>query len=223
MKKNELSNVFYLHITEKHSGKMQGMASLSTNPLENKQCSINRTIEGSICKEGCFSCKQMKRYTALKNCLSLNLKTLTSEVLPLEELPKINKMYFRFEAFGDLENEIQFINYLNICKKNPRTNFAIWTKNPKIIKRVFEAGHEKPNNLIIVYSSLFLNKVVKLETLHEKMSMWFIDKVFTVFTKEYLKAHPEIIVNCGSNNCIDCLACYDPSFNNVIYINEEIK
>lgn len=220
IEKNILSNEFNLHITEKHTGKMEGMASLSTNPYLNKQCMKNRQIEGAIC-ESCFSCTQLKRYKHLYGCLTRNNKILSTSIIPVKHLPIINKMYFRLEAFGDLENETHFINYLNICKKNKKTQFTIWTKNPHIMDTVFnELGYKKPKNLIVIVSSLFKNVPFNLEVLHYNKRYWFIDKIFTVYTKDYIKEN-DVKINCGSKKCLDCKLCYTK--NKIKYINEILK
>jgi hypothetical protein len=140
-----------------------------------------------------------------------NADILTTRVLDKEELPLINACYFRFEAFGDLHNVTQVINYFNICKKNPDVHFALWTKNPGIIK---EVANEKPKNLVILVSSLFLNKPVDIE------KMPWIDKVFTVYDKETIERE-KVKINCGARNCLKCHRCYKKS--GAKYINEKLK
>ena len=213
---------FYnVHITEKMSGKMEGMSSISTSPLFNEQCLHNRTIAGSVCEE-CFSFAQLECFKRnFPEALERNTAILTKIVIPAEFLPRINKFYFRFEAFGDIANETHFINYLNICEANPRTTFTIWTKSPHIMSEVLnDMSYKKPKNLIIVTSSLFLNLAYKLETLHYKKKYWFIDKIFTVYTADFALKH-RIVINCGDNKCLKCLKCY--TFNDIIYINEILK
>jgi hypothetical protein len=196
------------------------MQSLSTSPLVNKQCQKNCKIKGAVC-EKCFSITMMKRYHALVKKLERNHAILTTEVIPVEYLPMINCKYFRFEAFGDLENEIQFINYLNICYKNPDVNFAIWTKNPHIMNEVFnEMKYKKPNNLNIIVSSLFLNNVWKIDHLPYAKKYWFIDKIFTVYDSKFINEN-NIEINCGSKKCLDCLLCYTK--NDIKFINEKLK
>ena len=201
-----------LHFTTKHNGKMQGMVSISTSVTTNERCAKNAKIKGSIC-EKCFASKQMKVFPSLEAPLVKNQEILTSSVLPMEKLPMINVLYFRFEAFGDLNNATQVINYFNICKKNPCVKFALWTKNPDYIETAINNGHEKPNNLIIVLSSLFINK--ERETKYD-----FVDKIFTVYDKEYIEKN-NIQINCGANNCFSCGLCYNK--NNVKLINEKLK
>jgi hypothetical protein len=217
--KNNLFNS--IHVTEKHNGKMKGLGSISTSPLYNEQCLQNRMIKGSVC-EKCFSFAQINCFKKnFPETLENNTIILTNSILPLDQLPRLNFMYFRFESFGDIANETHFINYLNICKVNPQTNFAIWSKNPQIMDAVFnDMKIEKPKNLNIVISSLFLNLKYNLDTLHYKKRYWFIDKIFTVYNADFAIEN-NVEVNCGNKKCMECLKCYTK--NDTIYINEVLK
>lgn len=201
-----------LHFTTKHTGKMSGMASISTAVTTNERCRKNALIEGSICQM-CFAAKQMKIFPSMEKPMAENQRILTSEILPEEKLPIINHIYFRFEAFGDLNNATQVINYFNICKKNPRVKFALWTKNPDYIAEAIREGHDKPENLNIVLSSLFINR-------ERKNPFPFVDKVFTVYDPEHIAAN-ETPINCGAKSCFSCGLCYEK--NGVTIINEKLK
>lgn len=215
MKECTLSNarkISGVHYTTAHTGKMAGMVSLSTSVTTNTRCEKNAKIPGSIC-EKCFAAKQMKVFPGMANPMEENQRILTTEILPPEKLPTINNLYFRFEAFGDLNNATQVINYFNLCRKNPRVKFALWTKNPDYIAAAIKQGHEKPENLNIVLSSLFINK--------ERRTRYdFIDKVFTVYDPEYIDAHG-VEINCGARSCFSCGLCYEK--NGVRVINEKLK
>ena len=201
-----------LHFTTKHSGKMSGMVSISTSVTTNERCKKNASIEGSIC-EKCFASKQMRVFPTMEKPMVENQRILTSSVLPMELLPTINNLYFRFEAFGDLNNDIQVMNYFNLCYKNPKTKFALWTKNPDYIESAIKQGYEKPKNLNIVLSSLFINQ-------ERKSKYDFVDKIFTVYDPQYIEEN-NVSINCGSRNCFDCGLCYEK--NNVTIINEKLK
>lgn len=191
-KKNDL-----LHITKKHTGKMRGMQSLSTSCRMNPNCAIYAKIPGSIC-EKCYAQQMAKRWPTMYDPIDRNTEILTSRILKDDELPIINCLYFRFESFGDLINETQLENYFNICKKNSGVNFALWTKNPNIVKNIAD---KKPDNLQIVASSLYINKEMDIS------KMPYIDKVFTVYDKPTIK-EKGIEINCGGRSCITCLRCY---------------
>lgn len=201
-----------LHFTTKHSGKMAGMVSISTSVTTNERCAKNAQIEGSICQK-CFAAKQMKMYKNMEKPMVENQRILTGSVLPLELLPTINNLYFRFESFGDLNNATQVKNYFNICYKNPRVKFALWTKNPDYIAAAIADGYSKPENLNIVLSSLFINK-------QRKNPFPFVDKVFTVYDPEYI-AENNVNINCGARSCFDCGQCYEK--NGIEVINEKLK
>ena len=201
-----------LHFTTKHTGKMAGMASISTSVTTNARCAKNAKIKGSIC-EMCYAAKQMKFYPSMEKPMVENQRILTSDILPMEKLPVINNLYFRFESFGDLNNDIQAINYFRICYKNPKVKFALWTKNPDYIAAAIGRGYEKPENLNIILSSLFVNK-------ERKTRYPFIDKVFTVYDPEHI-AENNIQINCGAKSCFSCGLCYEK--NNVTVINEKLK
>ena len=201
-----------LHFTTNHSGKMAGMVSISTSVTTNERCKKNAEIKGSIC-EKCFASKQMKVFPSMEKPMVENQRILTGEVLPADKLPTINNLYFRFEAFGDLNNATQVKNYFNICYKNPRVKFALWTKNPDYIAEAIRDGYEKPENLNIVLSSLFINQ-------ERKNPFPFVDKVFTVYSSDYIEA-AGVEINCGAKNCFSCGLCYEK--NGVAVINEKLK
>lgn len=125
----EAEKVTGVHYTVKHSGKMEGMQSLSTSCLCNKYCK-NRSNNSELVCSHCYAQRQMKIYKNLNACLERNTEILTGRILKEAEIPMINASFFRFESFGDLINVTQVINYFHICKKNKHVRFALWTKNP---------------------------------------------------------------------------------------------
>lgn len=209
---NNSRKISGLHFTTKHRGKMAGMVSISTSVTTNERCAKNAQIKGSIC-EHCFAAKQMKVFTSMEKPMVENQRILTGSVLPMEKLPTINNLYFRFESFGDLNNATQVKNYFNMCYKNPRVKFALWTKNPDYIAEAIADGYAKPDNLNIVLSSLFLN-------VERRKTFDFVDKVFTVYDPEYIQKNG-VEINCGARSCFDCGLCYEK--NGVEVINEKLK
>ena len=194
-----------VHITVKMRGKMSGMYSLSTSVLENDICRRRAKVKGSIC-EKCFSKRMSEAYgkdpekDTYNKPFIKNTEVLTSVIIPVNEWPVINALYFRLEAFADLNNETQVINYFNFARRNPKTIFALWTKNPVFIKRVLDAGYKKPRNLIVIQSSCFINK-------QDAIVYDFIDKEFTVYDKKYINEN-NVEINCGARHCLSCARCY---------------
>ena len=213
-----------LHITWNHNGKMQGIASLSTSPLLNGMCSKRCKIKDSICNH-CYSMTMNKRYTNLQKALIANTETL-NQLIDKKDLPTINSKVFRFEAFGDLNTYNQCIKYFNICNKNKGTTFSIWCKNIHIISHVInDIGYKKPKNLIVIYSVSLLNHSIDINKITSNPRLQFIDKVFTVYTLEYLQDNNiniDKFINCGARKCIDCMKCYNKR-NKTVFINEMLK
>ena len=199
--------------------KMDGMYSLSTCPTLNYLCVLRSHVDGLICKH-CYSVTMNKRFKNLRKKLEKNTYFLTMSVIDYDCIPYLNYLLFRLESFGDLQNEIQAVNYLNLIRKNPQTAFAWWTKNPKFIADALDTlGIEKPSNVQIIFSSPCLNHSVNIDVL--KAVFPFIDKVFTVFDKEFLKEFPNITINCGSRHCKECQNCYHDGGN--VQVNELVK
>lgn len=203
------------------TGKMEGMQSFSTPCSHNPFCQKNQKIEGSICQK-CYAEQMMAMYDNLDAKCLRNAEVVTEVELTPEDVPEINVKYFRFEAFGDLMNELQLRNYVMIAQCNPDTQFALWTKNYKIALDYFSA-HKCPENMNVLFSSLFVNKQMSVEPLLATgaFSRPGQCKVFTVYTKEYLQEHPEIKINCGSKLCLSCKQCYNKT--TCVYINEILK
>ena len=199
-----------------HSGKMSGISSLGTSCASNPHCLKRRENGESVCSK-CYASTYMKMREALKKHLEDNAEILTTRYLTDREIPFINANVYRFESFGDLYNDIHLENYINICKLNPNTRFALYTKNIWILDSVFNGkGVEKPNNMSIVVSSPLLNKVLELD----RNQYWFVDHVFTVHTKADIKEN-NIDINCGARNCLGCQICYNT--NTDYFVREKLK
>ena len=199
--------------------KLHDILSLSTSPLSNPLCVGRHSIRGAIC-EKCYSFTYNKMRKPLREKLYKNTEILTTAIIPLELIPRLNVLYFRIESFGDLQNETQAINYLNLIIANPKTNFGWWTKNPGFIKKAMKTLGlvNKPQNVQIVFSSCLINHEIKLETVQRAFP--FVDKVFTVYDKHYI-AENGTVINCGARDCINCLKCYEN--NGVAQIAEKLK
>lgn len=199
-----------------HTGKMEGINSISTSCKCNETCEKFRKIKGSVC-EKCYAQRQLAFQHATAEKYEKSTIDLTTRLLNFEEIPNLNHEYgvFRLEAFGDLNNTIQVMNYFSICEKNPHLNFALWTKRPDLINEVINLGICKPENINIIWSTLMINGTPEIGRYS------FVDGYFTVYTKEYAKEH-NIKINCGSRKCLECLECYD-YHDSIFIINELLK
>ena len=206
----EIAKKLEYGICNNHSGKMTGMSSFSTSCRCNEFCQKRMKNGNSICAH-CFSYRQTAIQKTLEKKLIKNTELITKEIYPVEVFPSVLKPIFRLESFGDLNNDIQLINYFRFCEANPFTTFALWTKNTWILKQVRELGYKKPSNLIIIQSSCMVNK-------RDEIRDEWVDKTFTVWDKTYKDAD---FINCGNKRCAKCQLCYH--LNGVTEINEVIK
>ena len=207
----------------KHSGKMDGIPSISTSCILNARCQKRVSCNKSVC-HNCFAHSYMKFRKELREALERNFHILTEKILTKEEIIalNINSSFFRFESFGDLNNDIQLINYVNICKHYKYTRFALWTKNVDILLSVFsQKRYRKPRNLSLIVSSPLLNVAFPLSFMEKVNKVVHIDAVFTVYTKEFATNH-NIVINCGAKHCLSCLQCYKGHIE-TICINEQLK
>ena len=202
-----------VHVSDSMSGKMTDIPSISTSCLVNPIC-LKRMQDGnSICAH-CFAAGTLERYTAAGLATESNFKLLNDSVLPAEMLPAFKNSVDigRIESFGDVYTVTQALNYANTAYNNPHVTFAWWSKNVAIVARAFDMIG-KPANVILIESAPKVNTPIK-------PSSHYVDKVFTVYTKEYIAAH-NIVINCGARACNTCRRCYRKDTETVI--SEELK
>lgn len=175
------------------TGKMENIPAINTNPLDNRFC--NRMCKTTaICKH-CYSRAMLQGLR--KNCgpaWSKNGKVLSESILPDDQLPVINSIWFRFSGHGELMNGNHLINLCNIAAKNKRTRFVLWTKRTDLVRKY---RHYVPENMTLIYSNPRINNVLK------NPPEGF-DRVFNVVSKDHYKS------NCAGRKCWECGLCYDP-------------
>ena len=125
MKKSKFAvNASPVHVSDSMSGKMAGIPSISTSCLLNPICQKRMQDKTSICAH-CFASATLTRYTNAGKATESNYHLLTESILPADLLPVFaNVAIVRIESFGDVANETQAINYINICNANPAVVFA---------------------------------------------------------------------------------------------------
>lgn len=196
--------IFGIAFSTDMTGKMETIIALSSSCIVNPFC-LARMLDGdSICSH-CFSVGlQLFKPNVRENTIE-NFKILNTMVIPAKYWPLVCNDMLRFEAFGDVWTWKQVANYFECARRNKGTRCALWTKNPEIVKQAIAHGYKKPKNLVIVYSSPKVNTVAERLALLEKYD--FIDKIFTVFEKEFVIAN-NIDINCGARSCRGCQRCY---------------
>ena len=205
-------------LTLEHKGKMEGMISLSTSPAVNEFCQARQGAECDCVCEHCYAQALQDFRKTLGQKLARNTELLTAAVYPVEFFPVVNVSVARLEAFGDLNNTNQAINYFHFCMRNAWATFAQWTKNPFIIAAALQYCY-KPENLIIIYSDPMINGGIDPAQVRARWP--FVDKVFTVWTDEATAAAAGRVINCGARHCFTCSQCY--RLDGAEVINELLK
>ena len=197
-----------------HSGKMDEIRSISTYKGFNETCKRLASNKDSICSR-CYVDNVIKRYKtkddSFTKALIDNHYILMNRLLKKEEIIRLNLFndkYFRFESFGDLNNEIQLENYINIAKYYKTTQFALFTKHYNLIVKWFKSGKKMPKNINIILSEIYLNNplceyVVNLVKSYHKNTISFV-----VYDKKTADIQG-VKINC-QKKCKNCLNCYKP-------------
>lgn len=214
--------VFIDNSISTHSGKMEGIPSISTSVKLNPHCITNQACEGTIC-QWCYANTYAGFRKQLRDKLEINTLFYTKYELTKKDIPLINSKYFRFESFGDLINILQVKNYFTIARANRDTYFVLWTKNPAIIARALNKYNITiPKNFRIIISELYVNQAVSIRYFNNLKKLYpFMNKLFTVYSADYIQEH-KIKINCGGKKCLECLQCYDKS-NRTKLVYEKLK
>ena len=232
-----------LHIS-KGSFKLEKINNISTNTLTNEYCIKQKNKKDIICFK-CYSFTTLNFRKGMIPLLENNSKLLSKSIIEWYNLPRIFDIYFRFSSHGELINLNHLENLNNICLKNPKTTFALWSKRFDLIKKFYD-NNKKPSNLILIYSNPKLNKplkklpkyfdktfnnIVKLsyKDYYNQNTMFISKKDITKDLKSNIKNDYESYKNNFDKNnnincfqkCIDCLLCYTK--NNVKTIIEKVK
>ena len=187
-------------------GKMEKIRSISTNTLTNDFCKkMHASLNTLIICGHCYSYEslEMARFPNQVKALQRNSDILSNKELSEKEIYQnymFNDNIFRLQSHGDLINELHLKNLMAIVKANKWTTFALWTKRKNVIKEYFDK-HEKPDNLILVYSNPLINKVIDARSKYKPV---YFDKVFNNVDKDYMKEKQ----NCTGQKCFDCRRCY---------------
>lgn len=174
--------IFGVNKKTKARSKLANVAQISTSNLLNKFCYARQQNEKYVCFH-CYA-EQMKPIIMIQTAINHAILThvlLTEDQMPIAKNPKLNK-FFRFEAFGDLENELQTINYLKIASALEKQGIkcALWTKNHTFLKNALEIA-PRPKNLTLIWSVDQLDKNVKqVEAFLDKNP--YFDFAFEVFS-----------------------------------------
>ena len=153
----------------------------------------------------CYSDYMLSTYRKnMQPALQYNSDLLSETVLSPEDciLPLVSVI--RLHGHGELINVRHLHNFVQIAQANPRTTVSLWTKRKDFVKKYF-AKHDKPSNMILIYSNPIVDSIV------DKLPPYF-DKSFNGVSEDNFKEQQ----NCTGQRCKDCLLCYTPGTTPII-------
>jgi hypothetical protein len=185
----------------KMTGKLEGIGALNTNPLTNSFC-IDRNV--GICGT-CYSKYSLNTYrTSCAKPFQKNSDILSSA--PLKFIPYIETAIFRFNAHGELINNIHFANLASIAAKNKQSAFALWTKRADLVDFSIV-----PKNMNLVFSDTnFIESIDELEDPPDG------------FQVRFSVTHNAGLTNCHGK-CKDCLRCWAAEKATIVCAVREVK
>ena len=202
--------------------KMANKHSLSTSVRLNPFCQARQCMK---CKEDgaepvcpyCFANAISNARPTVDYAMTRNSEILWNVEIPPEVWRKVRGKEIlgwkepdaRVQSLGDARCVIECRNYIHLTNAIPEMTWTPWSKNDNFWYQAYEQLG-KPENMIYIHSSLFLNRIDEDPVWMQK----YIDYIFTVFTEEYARNHPEIVMNCctlankGRQCRRDCNDCY---------------
>jgi hypothetical protein len=173
-----VNGLFYTKHAAKgeNKNKMDKMLSLNTNPFDNPFCiAMNgvgcqqKACNGAhkiICGD-CYSITTMSRAASARWHFNNNLAILSRGIICESQMPSFAPSYpasggdremVRFNAEGELINNIHLINLINIAASNPKTTCTLFTKRWDILDDVINnCGYWPPTNMPIIYSNPYVD------------------------------------------------------------------
>jgi len=203
----------------KMTGKLQGIRSISSSPVDNPFCLHMSKNPNTICSK-CYSIKMIESgyRSRCRPAWQKMGELLADQILEKSEIkPCINTNCIRFNSHGEILNMNHLINLFTISEVNSHAICALFTKRSDLLRQL-DNSLLTPGNLIIVYSNPLIDSPLAVEEVDKKGFRY--SKIFNVFTKEYAM-NKGISINCGGKKCKDCMVCY--SQNNINVINELVK
>ena len=194
------------------SGKLDGFKAINTNTVSNPFCRkmYNSGKDDNICTK-CYSNIMLRTYRknnqpAFQRNTDLLSKPVADAIL---KATRIMDSFLRINAHGELINEQHLANIVRLAELKPYCNVALWTKRADIVRKFFDK-HDKPSNLILIFSNSLIGNILKKPPRH-------FDKTFNNVPESMYKDKQ----NCTGQKCADCLLCYQ--HNGVDTIVEKVK
>lgn len=218
-----------LHVSDNMSGKMDGIKCITSACTVNDHCKNLHT--NGICKH-CYAFRYLNMRPTVRKCYERNSKVLSNE-MDVAYIPTFRHSDFvRFESFGDLINRNHIENYLLMAFKNPKTNFALFTKRRSMLENYFKNFDvKKPKNLAIVSSAYTLNDDQNTElyasyVTNDNLGFKLIDTVFNVYTSdENIQKKDRLAMHTCEceKSCKFCLVCWSNKMADIMLVKEHLK
>lgn len=218
-----------LKVSDHMSGKMEGIKCITSSCTVNDHCKSLHT--NGICKH-CYAFKYLNMRPTVKKCYERNSSVLTSD-MDVSYMPSFRSGDFvRLESFGDLINRKHIENFLLICFKNPKTNFALFTKRRFMLENYFKDFEvKKPKNLAIVSSAYTMNDDQNTEmyasyVTNDNLGFKLIDTVFNVYTSnDQMEKKDRLALQTWKceKQCKNCLVCWNNKMVDIMLVKEHLK
>lgn len=158
-----------LHITDSNS-KLGNMASLgyvpgaglitlkSTGNVVSDCPGTCHCVDCTGCMGACYAIRSYRQYdgktrACIENTLQLREDPKKHFADIADYIEKKNIKVFRYLESGEIENFNQFISFVQLAKKHPKTAFYTYTKNYEVLEIFFiKWGCALPKNLVILLS-----------------------------------------------------------------------
>lgn len=151
----------------------------------------------------CYDAAQEKYRIGMYWRHAMNLLIMSTILFSVDELTFLPAAeLIRINSSGDIENVTHARNMIRYAKAHPAARVALWAKNIAAVKKAFDI-EGKPQNMIFVFSSYFINKPIKRPE--------YADYVFTVYNDKNAvnAALASGAMECNGKKCKDCgYKCY---------------
>ena len=204
------------------SGKIEGIMSADSSCHGCEFCRNARkaaeTDPTLICKY-CYDEKQENDRVHTLNRHQLNMLIMSSVLFTEEELSLVPvSVINRINSSGDVPSRIYALNITTMIALHKNVKFSWWAKNARpVIEAMEELG--KPDNLILIYSGIVINRIPKLPKYFDYGFIVAVDKA----SVKRLLALPNT-GECNGKKCKECgFKCYTGAWKDGTIIVEYLR
>ena len=157
-------------------------------------------VPGSVCA-GCYAMKGRYRFPNVREAMDKRLAALTDPRWVDAMITLISgEPFFRWHDSGDIQSIEHLENIFRVCRKTPKTQHWMPTREAQFIKRL--NVNQVPRNLIIRMSSHMIDQ--------GPVSFW-------PWTSTVVTSGKSCPAQEQGNQCKNCRACWDRSVKNIAY------